>query len=261
MKCLPGRSEPRGGIVVSMAWWLLILHPEGMDRGGTMQNLRLPYTLTVLFCAAALCGAGCHRANNSGHDSLADAVREAAAPVPKSATAHPATPSALPPQGNELRPEARSVAVGSAPPADTAGAASPGDPQQELETWERQLAERQAALDARERKLAERERMAPGNRPAPAPAPAAPLASAPAAVAAGGGDRRRLGRRGRHPRAQHPSGQPRDFDRRAARRGSGLRGGGQRPGARRRDPARHGSAGEAPPGGADLGQQGREHRT
>jgi len=125
--------------------------------------------LTAVLVAAALTAFACGRPaaeTKTAENQPAPAVT--AAPVPA-----PAPP--VPAQTNELRPEPRSVTISEATPA-------PSPSQADLDAKARDLAKRQAALDAREKALRDRERRAPKPQPVPdqrAEAPAAPEMTAP----------------------------------------------------------------------------------
>src|SRR4051812_40577741 len=115
-----------------------------------MSTRILHHVLTVLLCGAALWAGACHR------ESQPQAVQNTA----DRQTATP--PLQNPPGGSELQPQPQSVS---------------GVQKQDLAARERQLDERQAALDARERQIQVRE-SAPV---APAPPPAPPVAEPRAA--------------------------------------------------------------------------------
>jgi hypothetical protein len=147
--------------------------------------LLLAARVAALAALAALSAMACDRgtgpASGGGSRSagvapagLPAAPAAAPAPAPGAITAGavqaPAPRAVGQPQTNELQPLPQSVKVSeAAPPA-------PSRAESELAARERRLAERQAALDARERRLRHRER---------SPAPAAGAAVAGAGAAAG----------------------------------------------------------------------------
>ena len=119
--------------------------------------------LPALLCAAALLTFACHR----GEEDRAGQVANETSP---SQVQTPAAPEEATPPANELQPAPKSVDVQEETPAAT--------PQEnaDLRAQERELAARQADLDARERRLREREQQAhaapkPSRHPAPQPAP------------------------------------------------------------------------------------------
>jgi type IV secretory pathway VirB10-like protein len=121
--------------------------------------------LTAALAAAALTAFACGRP--AAETKTADNQ-----PAP-AATVAPAPPAPAP--ANELRPEPHSVTISEATPA-------PSPSQADLDAKARDLAKRQAALDAREKALRDRERRTPKPQPAPEPRaeePAAPAVTAP----------------------------------------------------------------------------------
>ena len=101
--------------------------------------------LFALLCASALAATACGR-------PAAETKSAGTAPA-ASTTAPPAPPAVSDARSNELRPEPRSVTVADAKPP-----AAPPPSAAELAAKERELAERQAALDAREKALRARDR-------------------------------------------------------------------------------------------------------
>jgi type IV secretory pathway VirB10-like protein len=120
-----------------------------------MRKTKLHSLLTALLCGAALLTFACKGGEEVSTDKEAQSPQSQVAEIPE-------TPPA--PQVNELRPEPKSVEVEEEPLA-------PVEPERtDLEARERELAEREAALDARERRLRQR-RETPPPPPVPAPEP------------------------------------------------------------------------------------------
>jgi type IV secretory pathway VirB10-like protein len=132
-----------------------------------MRDMTTRSLLSVLLCAAALLTFACNR----GEENRAGEV---------STESETASQTEAQPQANELRPEPQSVQVPEETPPNV------NDQRAELSAQERQLAAKQAELDAREQRLRERERQSRSRKPsAPAPRPepegrSAEVASAPA---------------------------------------------------------------------------------
>jgi len=118
-----------------------------------MRHLNTRSFLPALFCAAALFTFACNRGeeNRAGEVSTERETTSQAA--------------AVQPQSNELQPTAQSVEV----PEETPP--SVDDRRAEVAAQERQLAARQADLEAREQRLRERERHSRATAPAPRPEP------------------------------------------------------------------------------------------
>jgi len=127
----------------------------------TTKALKIKTLSTAAFLLAAL-AAGCGRPTEETKTAENQTPAPAASPAP-AATPAPTVPP------HELNPEPRSVIVEEATPA-------PSPSQADLETRERELAQRQADLDTRKKRLREREQE---RRQARTPRPPAPKAPAP----------------------------------------------------------------------------------
>lgn len=115
-----------------------------------MRTQRLPSHLAACLAFILLLAAGCNR--GGGAPQAGQPADRQAAAVPPAATAPGTAPQLPAPQANELRPPPQTVKV-EPPPAPPAGR---GGERAELAARERLLAERQAALEARERRLERR---------------------------------------------------------------------------------------------------------
>lgn len=125
-----------------------------------MRNTKIRSLLPALLCGAALftfaCKGGEDRAGEVSTDRHPQSPQSQVAEIPET------------PQSNELRPEPQSVEVEEEAPAPLDAESA------DLETRERELAEREAALDARERRLREQPRPSrPERRETPQPPPPA----------------------------------------------------------------------------------------
>jgi hypothetical protein len=138
--------------------------------------------LAVLLAFLALAVLACNRGAvppGGAHD--AGASREATGPAPLAPGAMGAPGAPGEPPTNELMPRSQSVRIGDAPPPP--GVSDGESKQSDLAALERRLAERQAALEARERRLSRREK----SRSATAGAGSAAAAGAPGGPGAGSG--------------------------------------------------------------------------
>jgi type IV secretory pathway VirB10-like protein len=125
-----------------------------------MQNLPLRPFLTALLCAGALLGTACQKNGNPSSTGPVSAGVPTTVQPPKNVQ------NASAPQDNEVNPAPRTV-EGQNP--QNPSPAAPDGTAQDLAARQRQLDERQAALEARERRLAEREEARTAAAPEPLP--------------------------------------------------------------------------------------------
>ncbi|HLX08639.1 MAG TPA: hypothetical protein VKY89_12340 [Thermoanaerobaculia bacterium] len=147
----------------------------------------LPAALAVLICLGSLWTMACSRGGETPQERTLAASASQARPLPPPAPPPQTAPAGEPPT-NELRPVPQSFELGTAPPAPAAVRDQRRD-ESELAARERRLADRQAAIEAREQQLRRREQAQAAAVPGPPVASGAGgqdgIGGAPAAPAAG----------------------------------------------------------------------------
>ncbi|HVT59920.1 MAG TPA: hypothetical protein VHR45_16160 [Thermoanaerobaculia bacterium] len=107
-------------------------------------------TFLAVALSAGVLAAACNRDGTPPQSQSGQSSAERQAAVQPAPQPNLAAQPSSPPQTNELRPEPQSVVVEKTPPS---AAAERARQEEDLAARERRLAERQAALDARERRL------------------------------------------------------------------------------------------------------------